>query len=181
MCLGCQKVHYENPQILISCLAYYGDQLLMCRRAHDPGKGLWAAPGGYMEQGESIEEAAVRETEEETGVKLRPEQLDLYGILSLPDLNQVYVTLVGRLIERPALQPGPESLEVALMREGDIRRDDWAFASVLIDEGATILFREIRSGRFSIHKSQMGGHIAGGYQIKSYPLNPGRRAPRESA
>lgn len=55
-------------------------QLLLIRRGNDPFKGMWALPGGFVEEGEELEEAAIRELEEETGLKLHSlKQLHAFG------------------------------------------------------------------------------------------------------
>jgi ADP-ribose pyrophosphatase YjhB (NUDIX family) len=153
VCVTCNAVHYQNPTILVSCLAYIDDRLLMCRRAQDPGRGLWSVPAGFMEKNESVEQSAVRETLEETGVRIDAQELHLYSVLSLPDLSQVYITLRTELRSPPAITPGHESLDVRLLRETDIEPREWAFAGPAIERGAKVLFNEIRSKRFSIHKS----------------------------
>ena len=60
VCSGCGTVHYENPKILVVCAASWEGRLLFCRRAHEPGRGLWMLPGGFMENGETLQQAAVR-------------------------------------------------------------------------------------------------------------------------
>ena len=54
-----------------------------------------------MEEGETIEQTAARETEEETGVKIDCDCLELYAVLSLPDINEVYLTLRIELLRNP--------------------------------------------------------------------------------
>ncbi len=59
-----------------------GGQVLLVRRGHDPFAGAWALPGGFVDPGEGLEEAAVRELAEETGLVLEPSalcQLAAYG------------------------------------------------------------------------------------------------------
>ncbi|MGC1122668.1 MAG: NUDIX hydrolase [Candidatus Methanofastidiosia archaeon] len=60
-----------------------GERILLIKRGYDPFKGFWALPGGFVEYGETTEHAAVRETEEETG--LRCEINRLVGVYSAPD------------------------------------------------------------------------------------------------
>jgi len=171
ICVQCKTVHYRNPKILVACISHFGERILLCRRAHDPGRGRWMIPTGFMEIGETIEETAVRETAEETGLNLDPEDLELYGVLSLPDINEVYVTLRVQLARTPTLVAGPESLEVAMMGKNDIALQDWAFAGVFIKDQAALLFSEVESGTFGIHKMRMGRNIAGGYDSRTYALS----------
>ena len=69
-CVKCDMVHYENPLPAVAVLVLNSkDQLLLVKRSVEPAKGTWCLPGGFIEVDESIEEAAVRELEEETGLK----------------------------------------------------------------------------------------------------------------
>jgi ADP-ribose pyrophosphatase YjhB (NUDIX family) len=146
----------------------------MCRRALEPGRGRWSIPAGYMERGETIEQAAARETAEEVGIVLNPEALELYAILSLPAIDQVYITLRTELLEEPRLHCGPESLEVGLFGERDLTADQWAFASTLVSNSAATVFREIRTGRFGIHKMQFDAHAGSYGQMRTYWLEEGK-------
>jgi len=125
-------------------------------------------PAGFMEDGESIEQAAARETVEETGVNIQPGDFLLYSVLSLPEMNQIYVTLRSELPQVPEMKAGPESLEVRMIGENDIRRDEWAFASLLENNRPAELFREIRSGRFAIHQMRLGGSFEDRHATRSF-------------
>ena len=154
MCVRCGLIHYENPRVLVSCFAYFGDRLLMSRRALKPEYGLWAPPSGFVETGETLEDAAARETLEETGVLVAPELMVLYGVASLPDISEVYVTFRAKLIAEPVPRPGPESLEAALQTESQIRWEQLAFKQAVGDYPRHF-FRHLRSGRFPIHQVQV--------------------------
>ena len=98
-CTACGYVHYENPAVLVSCLITFGHKLLWIKRGTEPRKGYWTQPGGFMESGECPEAAAARELEEETGVKISPDELTLYAIGSLPDISEVYLVYRGCVSE----------------------------------------------------------------------------------
>ena len=69
-CQKCDIIHYENPLPAVAALVLnHKDQLLLVKRSVEPAKGKWCLPGGFIEIDESIEEAALRELEEETGIK----------------------------------------------------------------------------------------------------------------
>ena len=69
-CQTCDRIHYENPLPAVAALVVnHANQLLMVKRSVEPAKGEWCLPGGFIEFDESIEEAALRELEEETGMK----------------------------------------------------------------------------------------------------------------
>ncbi len=69
------------PRLGASVLVREGKKVLLVRRGSEPGKGKWALPGGLVKPGERVEEAAVREVEEETGIRVR-----LRGLLGVYDL-----------------------------------------------------------------------------------------------
>jgi ADP-ribose pyrophosphatase YjhB (NUDIX family) len=74
-CESCGFVQYLNPPLAVTIVLPRGDRLLMGRRTIEPRRGYWTLPGGYVELGESAEEAVVREAQEEMGVEVRVERL----------------------------------------------------------------------------------------------------------
>jgi ADP-ribose pyrophosphatase YjhB (NUDIX family) len=68
-CPCCNSYFYENPLPVVSTILESSRQILLVKRGKRPSKGLWCLPTGFAEAGESIEEAALRELEEETGIK----------------------------------------------------------------------------------------------------------------
>jgi ADP-ribose pyrophosphatase YjhB (NUDIX family) len=118
----------------------------MCRRAIEPRYGRWTLPAGYLENGETVAEAAKRETHEEAGARV--EKLTPYALLNLTFVNQVYVMLRGSLLNAEC-KPGNESLEVKLMTEDEIPWDDIAFSS--IRQTLSGYFKDRRADRFSFH------------------------------
>ena len=69
-CQTCDIIHYENPIPAVAALVLnQKGQLLLVKRSVEPAKGKWCLPGGFIEVDESIEEAVLRELEEETGIK----------------------------------------------------------------------------------------------------------------
>lgn len=82
-CPDCNKFYYYNPVPAACCfLTNPQGELLMVQRSVEPRKGLWTLPGGFVESGETTEQAALRELEEETG--LRGQGTKLLGVSSLP-------------------------------------------------------------------------------------------------
>lgn len=128
VCASCGAVHYVNPKIVTGCIPVWEDRILLCRRAIEPRFGLWTLPAGFMENDETVAQAAARETLEEAGAVV--EDLSLYGVFNLPYANQVYIMLRGRLA-RPEYAAGAESLEVKLVREEEIPWEQMAFRVVV--------------------------------------------------
>ena len=127
ICSACHTIHYENPKIICGCLVTYNDQVLLCRRAIEPRHGLWTLPAGFMENGETAAEGALRETWEEA--MARPTLQGLYALTSIPYISQVYMIFRATL-DAPEHAPGPESLETQLFSVDQIPWDELAFQTV---------------------------------------------------
>lgn len=82
-CTVCGYVHYVNPVPAVGIVIEMDGGLVLIRRNHPPHQGRWALPSGYIEADESAEEGAIREAEEETG--LRVEIIELAGVNSFPE------------------------------------------------------------------------------------------------
>jgi ADP-ribose pyrophosphatase YjhB (NUDIX family) len=126
-CSECGAVHYQNPNIVAGCIATWDGRVLLCRRAIDPFRGLWTIPAGYLELGETVEEAARRETLEEAGSTVG--DLALMALYNLPMFGEVYLVYRGALCA-PAFAAGEETLEVALFATSEIPWDSIAFPMV---------------------------------------------------
>lgn len=132
VCDACGFVDYVNPKIVVGAVVTDGEgeavRILLCRRAIEPGHGLWTLPAGYMETGETIAVAVAREAREEAGAEL--DVGPLIGVYDIPRISQVQLMHRARLLNPQAIAAGVESLEVALFRWADIPWDRLAFPSV---------------------------------------------------
>ena len=146
VCDGCQTIHYHNPKIVAGCIPEWKDYILLCRRAIEPKVGLWTFPAGFMETGESTEQAAARETFEEAHAAVRA--LKLHSVLSMPYISQVYIVFRGAMHE-PLFKAGTESLEVKLFHPGDIPWDQLAFQ--VVREALRRYVEDLERGAFSVH------------------------------
>ncbi|GMR07631.1 MAG: NUDIX hydrolase [Gammaproteobacteria bacterium] len=124
ICDSCNTIHYQNPKIVTGCIPEWEDRILLCKRAIEPRYGLWTLPAGFMENDETIQQAAMRETTEEANASV--EITELYGLFNIPHINQVYMLFRASLLDLD-FGPGDESLEVCLYTEDDIPWDDLAF------------------------------------------------------
>ena len=124
VCSRCGAVHYENPKVIVGCVPIHQDKVLLCKRAIEPRLGLWTLPAGFMENGESLAEGAVRETLEEANASVKTS--DVYTIFSLPHISQVYVFFLSEL-NNLDFYPGEESLETKLFSEDQIPWSELAF------------------------------------------------------
>ncbi len=82
---GSYTYDYPRPMLTADCVVVRsGSEVLLVRRGGEPFKGCWALPGGFMEMDETIEHCAVRELEEETGLRFAEQDLRLIGVYSAP-------------------------------------------------------------------------------------------------
>jgi ADP-ribose pyrophosphatase YjhB (NUDIX family) len=146
ICKVCGTIHYENPTNVVGTVPAWNDKVLLCRRNIEPRYGLWTLPAGFMELGETTEQGALRETDEEAGA-----HVDLHGLFTL--LNVVRVGQV-HLFYRASLRdtdfaPGPETIEARLFPEEEVPWDELAFRTVR--ETLRHYFEDRRRGRFELH------------------------------
>lgn len=133
VCQACGLVHYLNPRIVAAAIperdgADGRRRLLLMRRALEPRRGYWTPPGGFVELGESTEEAALREGEEEVGLPL--ELAGLLGVYSRTAAGVVVVVYRARALrEEPRL--GGEALEARWFTADAIPWNDLAFETTV--------------------------------------------------
>ncbi len=150
VCTQCDTIHYENPKLVIGAIPVWEDKVLLCKRAIEPRHGLWTLPGGFMENGESTGQAAIRETLEEAHARVELDEL--YSMYSLPYINQVHLFFRARLLDLD-FAPGIESLEVRLFSEADIPWQELAFRPVRFS--LEHFFNERKQGKFSLHVDEL--------------------------
>ena len=124
VCDHCDTIHYQNPRIIAGCIPVLDDKVLLCRRAIEPRLGLWTLPAGFMENGETSLQGALRECEEEANARIDNPKLS--GIFDIPHINQVYMFYRGAMSD-VNFSPGIESLEVTLFYEHEIPWHELAF------------------------------------------------------
>ncbi|WP_414499841.1 NUDIX hydrolase [Zymobacter sp. IVIA_12111.31 C1] len=146
VCSFCGTIHYSNPVIVAGTLPVQGSRVLLCQRAIEPGYGLWTLPAGFMENGETTVEAALRETREEAGAQVQNAML--YTVLDIPRFNNVYMIFRSEL--EGDFSAGIESLDVALFDEKDIPWDQIAFETVR--RTLKLFFEDRVRGHFPLHQ-----------------------------
>ena len=116
-CGQCANLSYRNPLPVSVVLLPTDDGLLAVRRAHAPGRGQLALPGGFIELPESWQEAGVRELYEETGVEVAPETLVSYRVYSAPDGTLLIFGLAPpqKMETLPPFTPTEESSERVIL------------------------------------------------------------------
>jgi ADP-ribose pyrophosphatase YjhB (NUDIX family) len=117
-CPECGWITYVNPRLVVSTLPVTDDgALVLLRRGIEPAYGTWAQPGGFLEVDETVHQAAVRETLEETGLVVQPGEI--VGLYSRLEAAVVVVAFEARIVAGEAA-PTIEALEVAPFRPEEI-------------------------------------------------------------
>jgi ADP-ribose pyrophosphatase YjhB (NUDIX family) len=120
-------VTWRNPRVVVGALPIQAGRVFLARRAIEPGLGRWTYPGGFLEVGESAQEGARREAEEET--ELRIEVGRLIGVYSRPHVGIVTIVFAADVVGgRP--EPAAETTEVRGFDPDEIPWDELAFTTV---------------------------------------------------
>ena len=109
-CANCGFIAYVNPRLVVLTIPVTDDgKVVLIRRGIEPGKGWWAQPGGFLEVDETVNEAAIRETFEETGLVVKPgEIIGLYTRLEAA----VVVLVFEAEVVSGEFRTNPEALEI---------------------------------------------------------------------
>jgi ADP-ribose pyrophosphatase YjhB (NUDIX family) len=131
VCQMCGYVFYQGPKLAVGVVAVEGGRVLLQKRDAGPRKGTWTFPSGYVELGESPEEAAVRETREETNLEVHLDRL--LGVYTNPSHSVSLLVYVGRVVgdlsslannKQAALFPLDNLPQLAFEHDRQIL-DDW--------------------------------------------------------
>ena len=125
VCSACGFVFYLNPKVVAGTIPEQDGHVLLTRRSINPGHGLWTFPGGFVDFGEAVTDAALRETWEETGLKV--ELTGLHGVYSYPG-SPVIIVYTAR-VTGGTLTSCAENDRLEWMTPGAIPWDALAFDS----------------------------------------------------
>ena len=117
VCTACGLVAYVDPKLAAVVLASRNGQLLLVRRAIEPQLGKWSFPSGYVDRGEAVESAAVREVKEETNIEV--EIVGLIGLYSR-DGSPVALAAYAATVVGGELRPGVEAQDVRFFRHDEL-------------------------------------------------------------
>jgi ADP-ribose pyrophosphatase YjhB (NUDIX family) len=126
VCRRCSFVYYLDPKVAAATVTLFENRIVLVKRGISPGYGKWVIPGGFVDRGETLEEAAVRETLEETSLQVRINSL--LNVYSYPGHT---VIIAAYLAEVLAGSPNAcdETLEVGLFSYEEIPWPELAFPS----------------------------------------------------
>jgi ADP-ribose pyrophosphatase YjhB (NUDIX family) len=146
VCPACGAIHYRNPKLIAGCVPEHAGRVLICRRGIEPRRGFWTIPAGFMEVGETLQQAAARECHEEA--LARVEVGSLCAIVHVLHAEQVHVMFRATLADG-SYGVGTESLDARLCDERDIPWPEIAFASV--EFTLRRYFEDRAAGRDGLH------------------------------
>jgi ADP-ribose pyrophosphatase YjhB (NUDIX family) len=126
VCERCAFVYYLDPKIAAATVTLFQNQIVLVKRGISPGYGKWVIPGGFVDRGETLEQAAIRETREEANL-----QVKLHSLINVYSYPGNTVIVVAFLAEAVAGTPQAldESLEVGLFTLEDLPWSELAFSS----------------------------------------------------
>lgn len=125
-CPHCGYLAYYNPKPVAAVIPVDDqDRVILMRRGFDPRRGCWTFPGGFVELGESVEDAVRRETDEELRISI--ELRRLVGVYSRADDRVVLIVFLARAVGQP--HTSPEAIEVRAFAPSELPWGELAFWS----------------------------------------------------
>jgi ADP-ribose pyrophosphatase YjhB (NUDIX family) len=124
-CSSCGFIAYVNPRPVVTAIPITDEgRIVLLRRGIEPGRGLWAQPGGFLEVDETVSEAAIRETYEETGLVVQPGEI--IGLYSRLEAAVVVIAFEARVVAGE-YRTNPEATEIVAFEPADIPWPEVAF------------------------------------------------------
>ena len=151
VCSVCGLVHYNNPKMVVGCIPEWQGKILLCKRNIEPRIGKWTLPAGYLENGESVQAGAVRETREEALAEVRI--ITPYRLFNILFVDQIYFMFRAAMTS-DQFGPTSESSEVRLFDEKDIPWDEIAFE--VIRQTLEHYFADRKKGRYPFKIFDLG-------------------------
>jgi 8-oxo-dGTP diphosphatase len=126
VCKQCDFVFFLDPKVAACAIIHEPGGIVLLQRAIEPGYGKWVFPGGYVDRGETVADAAIREAREEVNLEVRLDSLlGIYSYRHSPVIIVVYLaTVIGGL-----LAAADEALDVRLFNPEEIPWNELAFPS----------------------------------------------------
>ena len=128
-CSSCGHITYVNPRLVVTTLPVTAEgDVVLLRRGIEPGRGAWAQPGGFLEVDETVHQAAIRETFEETGLIVQPG--DIIGLYTRLEAAVVTIAFESKVVGGTATTTR-EALEIASFAPDAIPWDGLAFRTTM--------------------------------------------------
>lgn len=126
VCTACGFVFYLDPKLASGAVFSFDGGIVLVRRAIEPSYGKWVFPGGYVDRGETLEGATVREVKEESGLDIR--LMRILNVYSYPGNPVILAVFLGE-VTGGSLGTDDECLEIRPFPPSEIPWDDLAFPS----------------------------------------------------
>ena len=153
VCSRCGVVHYENPRVLVAVFLYHGKKMLWTKRGIDPGKGLWAFPQGFLEKGETLQQAAARELFEETHIVRSPKDMIPMSLGSVLIMDQLYVVFRCPCDEEVPAELTPETEDWGWYSADDAPWKQMAFPETTPQ--LREIYQWVMEGRFAVRVGEV--------------------------
>jgi ADP-ribose pyrophosphatase YjhB (NUDIX family) len=128
VCVQCGFVFYLDPKVAVGTIINDGGgRIVLVKRAIEPGYGKWVYPGGYVDRGELVHDAAVREAREESGLHVRLGRL--INVYSYPGRAPVVIVYEATIVGGSLSPIDDESLEARMFEAHEIPWEELAFPS----------------------------------------------------
>jgi ADP-ribose pyrophosphatase YjhB (NUDIX family) len=128
-CAGCGHIAYVNPRLVVTTLPITtAGEIILIRRGIEPGRGAWAQPGGFLEVDETVNQAAIRETWEETGLLVEPGEV--VGLYTRLEATVVTIVFEARIVGGTAA-PTREATEIVAFAPDTIPWREIAFKTTV--------------------------------------------------
>jgi ADP-ribose pyrophosphatase YjhB (NUDIX family) len=129
-CQACGHIAYVNPRLVVTTFPITeAGEIVLIRRGIEPGKGAWAQPGGFLEIDETVHEAAIRETHEETGLLVEPGEI--IGLYTRLEASVVTIAFEARIVGGTAA-PTIEATEIVAVAPEQVPWSGIAFKTTTI-------------------------------------------------
>jgi ADP-ribose pyrophosphatase YjhB (NUDIX family) len=126
VCVNCSFIFYQDPKVVAGTIFTVNGGIALLKRGVEPALGKWVFPGGYVDRGESVQEAAIRETREESRVSVTLRTLlNVYSYPGSPNVIIVYTAEAAS----GELGAGDESVDAAVFMPEKIPWNELAFDS----------------------------------------------------
>ncbi|MEW6297134.1 MAG: NUDIX hydrolase [Thermodesulfobacteriota bacterium] len=126
VCTACAFIFYDDPKVAACTIPIVDNKIVLLKRGIEPSYGKWVFPGGFLDRGERVEDAAVRETLEEVNLQVAVRRL--LNVYSYPGYPVIVIVYVADVIGGQ-LRAMDEALEVCTFTPADLPWDDLAFPS----------------------------------------------------
>ncbi len=165
VCRGCAWIHYENPKVIVSACLHHEQKLLWTQRGTQPFKGKWGFPHGFLEKGETLQQAASRELQEEMLIERPPKDMIPMSLASVLVMDQVYIAFRCCCLEEIPGTLTPETMDWRWCAEQDAPWSEMAHPQV--EPQVRQVYEWLKNGEFEM---RVGEVTQEGSSYSTFPI-----------